>query len=64
MVIERMFSIPGVGGTLINSINQNDYSLTIATLIFYALISILSAFIIDIVFALIDPRIRFGGGES
>lgn len=64
MVIERMFSIPGVGGTMIQSINQNDYSLTVATLIFYALISVLSAFIIDIVLGLVDPRVRLGGEES
>ena len=54
MVIERMFSIPGVGGTMIQSINQSDYSL----------ISVLSAFIIDIVLGLVDPRVRLGGEEA
>lgn len=61
MVIERMFSIPGVGGTMIKSISQNDYSLTVATLIFYALISVLTAFVVDIVLGLVDPRVRLGG---
>ena len=64
MVIERMFSIPGVGGTMIKSINQSDYSLTVATLIFYALISILTAFVVDILLVIVDPRVRFGGESS
>lgn len=61
MVIERMFSIPGVGGTMIKSINQTDYSLTVATLIFYALISVLTAFVVDILLGIVDPRVRLGG---
>lgn len=61
MVIERMFSIPGVGGTMIKSINQSDYSLTVATLIFYALISVLTAFVVDILLGIVDPRARLGG---
>ena len=64
MVIERIFSIPGVGGTLISSINTNDYSLAVATLIFYALISVLTSFVIDIVLGLIDPRVRLGGSSK
>ena len=64
MVIERMFSIPGVGGTMIKSISQSDYSLTVATLIFYALISVLTAFAVDIVLGLIDPRVRLGGEDA
>lgn len=64
MVIERMYSIPGVGGTMISAINAHDYSLTVATLIFYALVSVLSAFAVDIAFAIIDPRVKFGGGEA
>ena len=64
MVIERMFSIPGVGGTMIKSINQTDYSLTVATLIFYALISVLTAFVVDILLGIVDPRVRLGGENT
>lgn len=64
LVIERMFSIPGVGGLMIQAINANDHSLTVATLIFYALISILTVLVVDLSYGIIDPRVRLGGGKD
>ena len=58
LVIERIFSIPGVGGIMINSINANDHPLTIAVLIFYSLVSLLTILIVDLSYGVIDPRIR------
>ena len=58
LVIERIFSIPGVGGIMINSINANDHPLTIAVLIFYSLVSLLTILIVDLSYGIIDPRIR------
>ncbi|NLN83421.1 MAG: ABC transporter permease [Firmicutes bacterium] len=64
MVIERLFSIPGVGGTMIKSINANDHSLTVATLMFYAMISIGTALLVDLSYGLVDPRVRVGGKKD
>lgn len=64
LVIERMFSIPGVGGLMIQSINANDYSLTVATLIFYAMISIATVLVVDLSYGIIDPRVRMGGTKD
>ncbi len=64
MVIERIFSIPGVGGILIKSISLNDHQLTVAALMFYALISIIATLLVDISYALVDPRVRLGGGRD
>lgn len=61
LVVETIFSIPGVGGIMINSINANDYSLTVAVLIFYSLISLATMLIVDISYGIVDPRIRLGG---
>lgn len=61
LVIERIFSIPGVGNVMIDSINTNDYSLAVAALIFYSIISLVTMLIVDITYGLIDPRIRLGG---
>lgn len=61
LVIERIFSIPGVGNVMIDSINTNDYSLAVAALIFYSIISLVTMLIVDISYGLIDPRIRLGG---
>ena len=60
LVVERIFSIPGVGGIMINSINANDYSLTVAVLIFYSLVSLVTMLIVDISYGIVDPRIRLG----
>lgn len=60
LVVEKIFSIPGVGGVMINSINSNDYSLTVAVLIFYSLISLVTMLIVDISYGIVDPRIRLG----
>ncbi len=60
LVVEQVFSIPGVGGIMVNSVNANDHALTLAVLLFYSVISLLTILIVDISYGLIDPRIRLG----
>ncbi len=60
LVIEKIFSVPGVGGLMIDAINARDHALTIAVLIFYSIISLLTIFIVDISYGIIDPRVRMG----
>ncbi len=60
LVVERVFSIPGVGGIMVNSVNANDHALTLAVLLFYSMVSLLTILIVDISYGLIDPRIRLG----
>jgi len=57
-VIERMFSIPGIGFYYINSINNNDFSMTLGLTIFYATLFVVMQLIVDMVYVLVDPRIR------
>lgn len=64
LVVERIFSIPGIGGIMIDSINANDHPLTIAALIFYSFISLLTILIVDVSYGIVDPRIRIGGNNS
>lgn len=61
MVIENIFGIPGLGQLSVSSINALDHPLTIATLFFYSLISLLSILVVDLSYGIIDPRIRIGG---
>ena len=63
LVIEKMFAIPGEGGLLIESILAGDHFLTVALLIFYSTVSLLTILIVDISYGIIDPRIRVGGGK-
>ena len=60
LVVETIFSVPGVGGILVDSINAMDHSLTIAALLFYSFISLATILIVDISYGIIDPRIRLG----
>jgi len=61
LVVERIFSIPGIGGIMINSVNTNDHALTLAVLLFYSMVSLATILVVDISYGLIDPRIRLGG---
>ena len=64
LVVESIFSIPGMGGMMVNSINAGDHPLTIAILIFYSAVSLVTILIMDISYGLLDPRIRMGGEKQ
>lgn len=61
LVIERIFAVPGMGGILVDSINSGDHPLTIALLLFFSIIMLLTIMIMDISYGLVDPRIKIGG---
>ena len=60
MVIERIFSVPGVGQLYIMSINLLDYDVFMMCTVFYTLISLVGTLINDLSYGFIDPRIRMG----
>ena len=60
LIIEAIFSIPGVGQLYIASINSKDYNFFMALTFFYTFIGLLSSIVIDISYGVIDPRIRMG----
>lgn len=60
MIIEQIFSIPGVGQLYIKSITLLDYDVFMADSIFYTFISLLAGIVVDISYGFIDPRIRMG----
>ena len=64
LVIEKMFSVPGMGGKLIDSVVAGDHFLTVAVLIFYSIISLVTILIVDLAYGIIDPRVRIGGGNK
>lgn len=57
-VIERMFSIPGLGFYYVSSITNRDYTMTMGTTIFFACLFVVVQLIIDIIYMFVDPRIR------
>lgn len=60
LIIEKIFSIPGVGQLYINSITAPDYPLFILITAFYTAIGLAAGIVVDISYGLIDPRIRVG----
>lgn len=57
-VVEKLFVIPGLGGEFITAINGRDYTLIMGTTIFLATLIIIMNVIVDIVYKLVDPRIK------
>lgn len=60
MIIEQIFSIPGVGQLYIKSIRLFDYDVFMMDGIFYTFIGLLAGIVVDISYGFIDPRIRMG----
>lgn len=60
LIIERIFSIPGVGQLYLNSINGPDYPLFMLLTVFYTTIGLCAGIVVDISYGFIDPRIRMG----
>jgi oligopeptide transport system permease protein len=60
MIIEQIFSIPGVGRLYIQAITLRDYDVFMIDCIFYTFINLLAGIVVDISYGFIDPRIRMG----
>ena len=57
-VVEKIFTIPGLGGEFITAISGRDYTLIMGTTIFLATLIIVMNVVVDIVYKLVDPRIN------
>jgi oligopeptide transport system permease protein len=58
-VIEKIFTIPGLGNEFISSITGRDYTMIMGTTIFLASLVIFMNLVVDIAYKIIDPRIKF-----
>ncbi|TKH38549.1 peptide ABC transporter permease [Paenibacillus polymyxa] len=57
-VVEKIFAIPGIGKYFVDSIFNRDYPVIMGTTIFYSAILVVTLFLIDISYRLVDPRIK------
>ena len=60
LIIESIFSIPGLGSLYTTAISVRDYNFFMALTFFYTLIGLLSSLVVDLSYGFIDPRIRIG----
>ena len=61
LVVEKIFSIPGVGSLLVTAIQSNDYNVVIALSFIYSAMYIGIMLVVDLLYGVIDPRIRVTG---
>ncbi len=64
LVIEKMFSIPGIGQLLTMGIQANDYNVVMACAFIYSLLYVIVMFAVDLLYGVIDPRIRLVKGGT
>ncbi len=64
LVIEQIFAVPGIGEQFVQSVLVNDYAMILGTTIFFSVLFILALLIQDIMYGVIDPRIRISGAKE
>ena len=64
LVVEKIFAIPGVGSLMVEAIQSNDHSVTIALAFVYSALYIGIMLAVDILYGWIDPRIRLAKGDG
>ena len=57
-VVERLFSVPGVGRYFVRSISDRDYTMIMGIVIFYGLFVVICNLVSDILLAIVDPRVK------
>lgn len=63
LVIENIFAIPGIGDQFVKSIMTNDYPTIMAVTILYSTLLVTIIFVVDVLYGIIDPRIRISEGS-
>ena len=59
-VVESIFNIPGMGKMILTAVQQRDYEVVQAVVLFVSMINIVICLAVDLVYAAIDPRVRLG----
>jgi oligopeptide transport system permease protein len=63
LVVEKIFSVPGLGSLYITAIQSNDYNVVLAISFIYSVMFIIAMLLVDILYGIIDPRIRLAKEE-
>ena len=64
LAVENIFSIPGIGSLFVDCIKANDYPVIMGITIFYAAFYMMIVLLVDVIYSLIDPRIRLARGKE
>ena len=58
LAVENIYSIPGIGSLFVDSIKSNDYTTILGLTLFYSAFYVVTILIVDLLYCVIDPRIR------
>ena len=64
IVFENVFNWPGIGRLTQRAINMFDTPVIVGVTVIYAYLLALTLFLLDIIYAIVDPRVKLGGGEN
>jgi oligopeptide transport system permease protein len=59
IVVERVFSIPGIGRFFVEAASNRDYTLVMGTVIFYGVLIIAANLLVDLAYSLVDPKLKY-----
>lgn len=59
VLTETIFAWPGIGVLALNAVFNNDFPILVGSVLVFAVIYVLAAFLIDVMYAAVDPRIRY-----
>ncbi len=62
-VVENVFNIPGMGKFFVQSIQTQDYTMIAGTTLFYGAFLVVANLIVDILYGIVDPRVKLTGGK-
>ncbi|MGE7948200.1 ABC transporter permease [Lysinibacillus sp. NPDC093688] len=63
-IVEQIFAVPGLGKHFVQSITNRDYTVVMGTTVFFAIILLFAVLIVDILYSVIDPRIKLKGAKK
>src|SRR5699024_4284698 len=63
-IIEKIFSIPGLGNEFVESVTNRDYTVIMGTTVFFSILLLVSILIVDIIYGMIDPRNKITGKQE
>ena len=64
VIVEFVFARPGLGTLMVDAVFKRDYAVLQTLVLFAAAAFILSSLVVDLLYGVIDPRLRVGGGEA
>jgi ABC-type dipeptide/oligopeptide/nickel transport system permease component len=62
LIVEKIFAVPGMGRTFVDSVAARDYPVIMGTVLLFAVIIIVANLVVDVAYAFVDPRIKYRSG--